>query len=87
MDRFVACWDALDDPRPGNAGLHDVHELLFIALRSVLCGGPGAVDMARFARSKEPFPLATLGASLRGVLTLADGAPSHDTFRQLDPPA
>ena len=83
MGRFAACWDELDDPRTGNAGLHDFHELLFIALCSVLCGGQGAVDMALFARSKEPF--------LRGVLMLANSAPSHDTFsrlfRQLDPEA
>jgi predicted transposase YbfD/YdcC len=49
----------------------------------VLCGGQGAVNMALFAKSKEPF--------LRGVLTLANGVPSHDTFsrlfRQLDPEA
>jgi len=47
--------------------------------------------MALFAKSKEPFSLATLGASLRRVLTLANGVPSHDTFsrlfRQLDPEA
>jgi len=83
LDGFAACWDELDDPRTGNASLHDFHELLFIALCSVLCGGQGAVDMALFARSKEPF--------LRGVLTLANGVPSHDTFsrlfRQLDPEA
>lgn len=84
----MACWDELDDPRSGNAGLHDFHELLFIALCSVLCGGQGAVDMALFARSKESF--------LRGILTLANGTlangtPSHDTFsrlfRQMDPEA
>ena len=83
MDEFAACWDGLDDPRTGNAGLHDFHELLFIALCSVLCGGQGAVDMALFAKSKELF--------LRGVLTLANGTPNHDTFsrlfRQLDPEA
>ena len=83
MDRFVACWDELDDPRTGDAGLHDFYELLFIALCSVLCGGQVAVDMALFAKSKELFPLATLGASLRGVLTLANGAPSHDAFSRL----
>src|SRR5271169_3478094 len=52
-----------------------------IALCAVLCGGQGAVDMALFARAKEPF--------LRGFLKLANGVPSHDTFsrlfRQLDP--
>ena len=83
MDEFAACWDELDDPRTGNAGLYDFHELLIIALCSVLCGGQGAVDMALFAKPKEPF--------LRGFLILANGAPSHDTFsrlfRQLDPEA
>ena len=83
MDWFAACWDELDDPRTGNAGLHDFHELLFIALCSALCGGQGAVDMALFAKSKGPF--------LRGVLTLANGAPSHGTFsrlfRRMDPEA
>src|SRR5580704_13069602 len=52
-----------------------------IALCAVLCGGQSAVDMALFARAKEPF--------LRGFLKLANGVPSHDTFsrlfRQLDP--
>jgi len=81
LEPFAACWDDLADPRSGNAGLHDFHELLMIALCAVLCGGQGAVDMARFAREKEGF--------LRGFLRLANGPPSHDTFsrlfRQLDP--
>jgi len=81
LDQLIACWEGLDDPRTGNAALHDFHELLMIALCAVLSGGQGAVDMALFARAKEPF--------LRGFLTLANGLPSHDTFsrlfRQLDP--
>ena len=52
-----------------------------IALCTVLCGGQDAVDMAEFAEAKEPF--------LRGILKLANGVPSHDTFsrlfRNLDP--
>lgn len=80
MDQFAACWEGLEDPRTGNAGLHDFHELLMIALCAVLCGGQGAVDMALFAKAKEPF--------LRGFLKLENGVPSHDTFsrlfRQLD---
>ncbi len=81
MEEFVACWEGLDDPRGGNATLHDFHELLIIALCTVLCGGQSAVEMALFAEAKEPF--------LRGFLKLAKGLPSHDTFsrlfRQLDP--
>ena len=81
MEEFAACWEGVQDPRTGNAALHEFHELLMIALCAVLCGGQGAVDMALFARAKEPF--------LRGFLKLANGVPSHDTFsrlfRQLDP--
>ena len=82
MEDFAECWEGVEDPRTGNAALHDFHELLVIALLcTVLCGGQGAVDMALFARAKEPF--------LRDFLKLANGVPSHDTFsrlfRQLDP--
>jgi hypothetical protein len=81
MDRFVMCWENLEDSRTGNAGLHDFQELLMIALCAVLCGGQGVVDMALFAKAKGPF--------LRGFLKLANGVPSHDTssrlFRLLDP--
>jgi hypothetical protein len=81
LDQFVACWEGLEDPRTGNAALHDFHELLMVALCAVLCGGQGAVDRALLAKAKEPF--------LRGFLKLANGVPSRDTFsrllRQLDP--
>ena len=70
MDRFAACFEDLDDPRSGNAELHDFLTLLMIALCAVLCGGQGAVDMALFARAKEPF--------LREFLDLKNGPPSHD---------
>src|SRR3954470_11554733 len=79
MDRFIACFDGLEDPRSGNAGRHDLLEILMIALCTVLCGGQSA--MAEFAENKEAF--------LRGFLTLEHGPPSHDTFsrvlRLLDP--
>jgi predicted transposase YbfD/YdcC len=75
LDQFAGCWEGLEDPRTGNAGLRDFHELLMIALCTVLCGGQGAVDMARFAEAKEPF--------LRGFLKLEKGIPSHDTFSRL----
>ena len=81
LEQFASCWEGLEDPRQGNARLHDLHELLVIALCCVLCGGHGAVDMALFAAAKEPF--------LRSILQLANGLPSHDTFsrlfRNLDP--
>jgi len=81
MEAFAQCFEGLEDPRTGNAGRHDLHEILIIALCTVLCGGQTAVDMQLFARAKEGF--------LRGFLKLANGLPSHDTFsrlfRRLDP--
>lgn len=75
MEEFSLCWEGLEDPRSGNAALHDFHEILVIALCSVLCGGQGAVDMALFAEAKEPL--------LREFLKLENGLPSHDTFSRL----
>jgi hypothetical protein len=39
LGQFSGCWEGLEDPRSGNAGLHDFYELLMIALCTVLCGG------------------------------------------------
>jgi predicted transposase YbfD/YdcC len=75
MGEFGSCWEGLDDPRTGNAALHDFHDLLMIALCTVLAGGENATDMAEFAKAKEPF--------LRGFLRLRNGLPSHDTFSRL----
>ena len=81
VEGFESCFKDLEDPRTGNAGLHDLLEMLFIALCTVLSGGQSAVDMAMFAREKETF--------LREFLKLEPGLPSHDTFsrifRLLDP--
>ena len=81
MEAFAECFEDLDDPRTGNAALHDLYELLMIALCTVLCGGQTAVDMHIFVREKEGF--------LRSFLKLENGLPSHDTFsrlfRRLDP--
>ena len=49
--------------------------ILMMALCTVLSGGQTAVDMAIFARAKEPF--------LRQFLKLEHGVPSHDTFSRV----
>ena len=81
MEELLACFEKLQDPRTGNAGRHDLTEIMVIALCTVLCGGQYASDMALFAREKEAF--------LRQFLKLECGLPSHDTFsrvfRLLDP--
>src|SRR5258708_32609879 len=71
MERFLECFSAVPDPRAENA-LHDLTEILFIALLATLCGANGCCDIALFAQTKENL--------LRSVLTLKHGVPSHDTF-------
>jgi predicted transposase YbfD/YdcC len=82
MRNFRRIFRRLEDPRAANA-LHELVDVLFIALAAVLCGAQGATDMALFGRSKE--------ALLRQILRLDHGVPSHDTFsrvfRVLDPQA
>ena len=82
MKQFAAIFSDLPDPRAENA-LHDLRELLFIALLSTLCGATTCSDMALFARMK--FYL------LEPILELKHGLPSHDTFsrvfRMIDPQA
>jgi predicted transposase YbfD/YdcC len=82
MKIFLDCFSELPDPRAPNT-LHELSELLFIALLASLSGATSCVDMAFFARSKADL--------LAPVLTLRHGFPSHDTFarifRMLDPTA
>jgi hypothetical protein len=35
LDQFSACWEGLEDPRSGNAGLHDFYALLMILFPAV----------------------------------------------------
>jgi hypothetical protein len=64
-------FEDLEDPRTGNAKLHPPHEVLVIALCTVLYGGKTCADMALFGRSKEEF------------LRLERSISSHDAFSRL----
>jgi len=75
MEEFSQLFEGVSDPRRSNAKRHDLHEMLMIALLSVLCGGEGCHDMSLFGRSKEKF--------LRRFMTLNHGIPSHDAFSDL----
>jgi predicted transposase YbfD/YdcC len=82
MRKFGKIFSRLTDPRAPNA-LHDLLEILVIALAAVLCGAKGPTDMALFGRSKKKL--------LQEFLVLRHGVPSHDTFgrvfQALDPDA
>ena len=44
---------SLGDPRTGDVGLHDLYELLVIALSTILSGGQGATHKGECAAAKE----------------------------------
>ena len=83
MDWFEKAFDALPDPRTGNATRHDLLEILTIALTATVCGAESCSDFADFAVDREDL--------FREFLRLENGVPSHDTFsrvfRLLDPAA
>lgn len=80
---FTAAFDALPDPRTGNAKRHDLLGVLTIALTAAVCGAETCSDFADFAVDREDL--------FREFLRLENGMPSHDTFsrifRLLDPAA
>ncbi len=66
MGTLVGDVDPLEDPRHGNAGRHSLHDILVIALCTILCGGETCTDMALFGQSKGEFLESFL--PLRGCL-------------------
>ncbi len=81
MGEMEKVFDGLTDPRRTNGRQHSLHDILVIALCTLLCGGETCTDMALFGRAKREF--------LGPFLKLENGIPSHDTFsrvfRLLDP--
>ena len=75
MRELLSIFQDVEDPRKGNAKRHDLHEMLVIALLSMLTGGRTCVDMEDYGNVAEPW--------LRKFLTLENGIPSHDTFSRL----
>jgi predicted transposase YbfD/YdcC len=80
MADIITIFREVRDPRDPNAR-HDLADILFVALASVLCGAKTCVDMAEFGEDRLE--------ELRLIVGLPHGAPSHDTFsrvfRLLDP--
>jgi hypothetical protein len=65
----------LEDPRVERTRLHNLLDIVFIALCAVVSGANDFVGMAKFGRSKQDW--------LRKFLELPGGIPSHDTFNRV----
>ena len=75
MEKMEDIFDGIKDPRRGNGQQHLLHDIMVIALCTLLCGGETCTDMALFGRAKRGF--------LESFLKLPNGIPSHDTFSRL----
>jgi predicted transposase YbfD/YdcC len=80
---IVTHFAPLKDPRIERTRLHDLMDIIVIAICAVICGAEGWEDIAKYGHAKRDW-LATF-------LSLPNGIPSHDTFRRvfclLDPAA
>jgi predicted transposase YbfD/YdcC len=75
VDEFEACFASLTDRRVSGSVKYRFIDLLYISFATVLSGGEGYSDMARFVRAKEKL--------MRKRLCLPVTLPSHDVFREL----
>ncbi len=72
---LAAHFGELEDPRTGRAKLHNMVEMLVIALCAILAGAEHCVDIALWGETKQDW--------LKQFLKLENGIPSHDTFSRL----
>lgn len=73
--RLQDCFTTLQDPRKERTQLHQLSDILTIAILSTIAGGQGWEDMEVYGESKEAW--------LSTFLALPNGIPSADTFRRL----
>jgi predicted transposase YbfD/YdcC len=72
---IAAYFAELNDPRVERTRLHELGDILVIAICAVICGADSWVEMEAYGRAKEHW--------LRQFLALPYGIPSHDTFARV----
>ncbi len=73
--RLKDCFATIKDPRVERSQLHELSDILTIAILSVIAGGNGWEDMEMYGLSKQSW--------LSTFLSLPNGIPSPDTFRRV----
>jgi predicted transposase YbfD/YdcC len=73
--RLQDCFAIIQDPRKEQTKLHQLSDILTIAILSMIAGGQGWEDMEVYGESKHTW--------LSTFLALPNGIPSADTFRRL----
>jgi predicted transposase YbfD/YdcC len=75
VEKLVEHFSALEDPRCAGKVDHRLIDILVIAVCAVIACAESWDDIALYGRNKVGW--------LRSFLTLANGIPSHDTFRRV----
>ena len=75
VEKLVEHFSALEDPRCAGKVDHRLIDILVIAVCAVIACAESWDDIALYGRNKLDW--------LRSFLTLANGIPSHDTFRRV----
>ncbi len=68
-------FNGINDPRRSNAVRHDLHEMLIIALLTVISGGETCADMVEYGKIKKKF--------LLEFIDLQHGTPNCGAFSDL----
>jgi predicted transposase YbfD/YdcC len=80
---LLECFSEIVDPRDPPWVLHDLADILSLAVLAVIAGAEGWEDIEEFGKQKQAW--------LKRFLLLPNGVPSHDTisrvFRQIKPQA
>lgn len=78
---LVECFSEVPDPRDASWVLHELPDILSLAVLAVIAGAEGWEDIEEFGKQKQTW--------LQRFLKLPNGIPSHDTisrvFRQIKP--
>src|SRR5947209_18592906 len=77
-DLSLSLFDSLDqvpDPRRERTKLHQLVDILVIAVCATICAAETWEEIAEFGQAKESW--------FKKFLALPNGVPSHDTFRRV----
>ena len=72
---LISILSNVEDPRIDRTRLHNLVDILAIAICSSMCGMTGWEEFEAFGQEKEQW--------FRSFLSLPNGIPSHDTFRRV----
>lgn len=72
---LISLFGDMPDPRLDRKKLHQLNDIIAIAILSVICGAESWVDMEEFGEARYEW--------LKSFLELPNGIPSHDTFNRV----